>query len=87
MAELKARLSEYLRRVRRGDEIIVTDRGVAVARLVPADVPAGYERLVRDGIARPPQRDLPADFWSKARAADPTGRLVEIVLEERADDR
>ena len=33
--ELKNRLSEYLRRVRAGSELIVTSRGEPVARLVP----------------------------------------------------
>jgi len=33
--ELKNRLSEYLRQVRRGEEILVTDRGEVVAELRP----------------------------------------------------
>lgn len=35
VAELKAKLSEYLRSVRRGNEIVVMDRNEPVARLVP----------------------------------------------------
>lgn len=34
--DLKNKLSEMLRRVRAGESIVVTDRGRAVARLVPA---------------------------------------------------
>lgn len=33
--ELKNRLSAYLRRVRRGEKLIVTDRGVPVAEIGP----------------------------------------------------
>lgn len=33
--ELKARLSTYLRRVRAGETIIITDRGKPVGRIVP----------------------------------------------------
>ena len=33
--ELKRRLSEYLRRVAAGEEVVVTSHGRAVARLVP----------------------------------------------------
>ena len=33
--ELKARLSAYLRRVRAGETIIITDRGKPVGRIVP----------------------------------------------------
>jgi prevent-host-death family protein len=37
--ELKARLSEYIRQVKAGRTVIITERGRAVARLVPADYP------------------------------------------------
>ena len=33
--ELKSRLSEYLRRVRLGKRVLVTDRGEVVAELLP----------------------------------------------------
>ena len=35
IAELKARLSEYLRAVRRGETIAVMDRDTPVAQIVP----------------------------------------------------
>jgi len=35
VAELKSRLSEYLRRVRRGETLIVLDRDTPIARLTP----------------------------------------------------
>jgi prevent-host-death family protein len=35
VAELKAHLSRFLRRVKAGEEILVTERNVPVARLVP----------------------------------------------------
>ena len=51
--ELKNRLSEHLRMVRRGEEILVTDRGEVVAELrQPVSVPgaAAYPGL---GAPRP----------------------------------
>ncbi|MGA2820229.1 MAG: type II toxin-antitoxin system prevent-host-death family antitoxin [Anaerolineales bacterium] len=33
--ELKSRLSEYLRRVKQGETIVVTERGKPVGRLIP----------------------------------------------------
>lgn len=39
--ELKSRLSEYLRRVASGEEVLVTSRGKTVARLLP---PSGKAR-------------------------------------------
>ena len=35
VAELKAQLSRYLSRVKAGEEVLVTERGTPVARLVP----------------------------------------------------
>lgn len=59
ISELKANLSRYLREVRRGGEVQVTDRGVPVARLVALPAPARggdsecRERLIRGDVLRP----------------------------------
>lgn len=58
IAELKSRLSEYLRRVRRGETITVLDRETPIARLEPI---AGdrARAVVRDpGAGAPRLRDL-----------------------------
>jgi prevent-host-death family protein len=39
IAEFKNRLSAYLRRVRRGEEILVTDRDTPIAKVSPATAP------------------------------------------------
>ena len=56
--ELKNRLSEYLRRVRSGESVLVTDRGEVVAEILPpgqaqtdASVPVGLLTLARRGLA------------------------------------
>lgn len=52
--ELKAQLSRYVRRVRAGARVVVTDRGRAVAMLTPVNEPpsvAWAHRLVSDGHA------------------------------------
>ncbi len=52
--ELKNRLSEYVRRVRAGEEFLVTDRGRVVAELrQPTGVPTGaeYSGLIRHARA------------------------------------
>ena len=55
ISELKANLSRYVRRVRRGGEVQVLDRGRPVARLVPAiaDGEEARERLIAQGVVRP----------------------------------
>ena len=37
VVRLKSQLSRYLRRVKAGEDVIVTERGVPIARLVPVD--------------------------------------------------
>lgn len=57
VAQLKARLSEYLRQVKTGEEVVITERGVPVARLAPLDADqrraTRRERLIRAGLLRP----------------------------------
>lgn len=51
--EIKDHLSEYLRKVRRGERVVITDRGRPVAALVGVDEEAAGEtawRLVRRGL-------------------------------------
>jgi antitoxin (DNA-binding transcriptional repressor) of toxin-antitoxin stability system len=74
--------------VKRGEEVIVTERSIPVARLAPLDsrdVTAGRVReLVRTGQLRPPGRRLPSDFMTGPMPADPVGSLVDAILEERS---
>jgi prevent-host-death family protein len=50
VTELRAHLSDCLERVRGGEEIIVTDRGVPVARLLGMSATATLQRLAADGV-------------------------------------
>lgn len=53
--ELKNELSKYIDRVRAGDEVIVTDRGRPVARLLAVDASADrLAELVAAGVVRAP---------------------------------
>jgi prevent-host-death family protein len=82
--EIRDRFTHYLDQVRRGREVIVTERGREVAALVPLRTPPSIEeavaRLHTEGVIEP------ADSWeplstSRARLR---GRLLsELVLEER----
>lgn len=55
--ELRNKLSEYLRRVRLGERVLVTDRGEVVAEVLPPgqaqgdpSTPAGIQALYRRGL-------------------------------------
>ena len=51
---VKTYLSEYLRRVRRGETLIITERGTPIALLSPVDgiIPDGAMSLLETGLAR-----------------------------------
>ena len=89
IGRLKARLSEYLRRARAGETVVVTDRGRPVARLAGLEgdraLEGRTEELIRSGLARGPARPLEPGFLEAPRPADPEGRSLESVLEERAE--
>ena len=91
VAELKARLSEYLAVARRGDDVIVTDRGRPIARLSgllnEAKLDARVSELVRTGLLRPPRRPLPEGFWDEDRPSAPGADALKALLEEREEGR
>lgn len=87
VTELKARLSAFLDIIRRGDEMLVTDRGRPVARLSPVtgarSADGRREELLRTGRMRPPRAKLPKDFWDRKRPNDLKGRGLAALLAER----
>lgn len=91
ISEVKARLSEYLNRVKAGEEVIITDRGTPVARLLPiARTKNARERLAsmeRRGVIRLGSGRLPKDFWRLPKAEDSGGLVLRALLEEREGGR
>lgn len=81
--ELRQNLSVYLRRVKGGERLEVTERGVPVAVLAPlrwSGTP--LEELVRTGRASAPQGDLLELLPPRGR---PSHRLSDALREERAE--
>jgi prevent-host-death family protein len=88
VAKLKASLSEYLARVKAGEEVIVTERGKPIAKIVPlgadqVDVPPHLLEKARAGLIRLGSGKLPKGFWKMPRPVVPRGAAVKAVLEER----
>ena len=78
VSDLRANLSEWLKRAREGNEIVITERGVPVARIVGIEASALLDRLTAEGvIGRPaaPAR-LPADRQTRPRPRRPVAPLV-----------
>ncbi len=85
IAELKAQLSEYLEKVKAGEDVLVTDRGRPVAKLTRIEaLSEDVERLVRRGVLRPPEEALDVErFLAADSPPDPEQRLLGALLEER----
>lgn len=93
VSELKARLSEFLSQVKAGNEVLITDRGKPVARLVPvaaADEKTRKKSLVsmeKQGLIKLGSSRLPRNFWRMPRGDDPGGLVLRALLEEREEGR
>ena len=91
VSELKARLSEHIRRVKGGEEVLVTERGRAVAVLSPIppsrSEEADLDALVEAGLVRPAKRPPDDGFWGLPRGGDPDGAVLDALLEERREGR
>jgi len=88
IAELKSKLSEYVTQVRAGEEILITDRGTPVAKLVRVESgPDELAELVRDGIVKPGSGKLPESFFSDPRPKTSGPTVSEALLEERRSGR
>lgn len=85
VAQLKARMSEYLARVRAGDEILVTDHGRAVARILPASGgDASLADLERRGLVRVGSMKLPERFLEAELPIAQEGVTPALIDERRA---
>jgi prevent-host-death family protein len=82
--ELRQNLSVHLRRVAAGESLEVTDRGRAVAELVPLREPQSpLRRLVESGHATAPAGDLVELGPPRGRASSRLSRALEAVRAER----
>ncbi len=92
IAELKNHLSAYLAEVKRGGEVLVSDRNVPFAKIVPLNYTDDYEaeelQLVAKGIMTLPEIDepLPDSFWEEERPNVSLEKILEIIREDR-DER
>ena len=92
IAQLKNGLSAYLAEVKRGGEVLVSERNVPFAKIVPLDYTDDYEaeelELIAKGIMRPPQsrEPMPDSFWEEDLPFVPGNRAIEVLLEERYED-
>lgn len=91
ISKLKASLSEYLKRVKAGHEVIVTDRGKPIAKIIPLErdesVPTYLREMEKEGLVTLGSGKLSEDFWTLPRPKDPKGLALKALLEERREGR
>ena len=89
IGELKNQLSAYLQYVRGGEEVIVRDRNIPVARIVPyAAMTASEEEayLVATGQLKLPAQEMDWEaFWALPRPNVPHDVAVQAAIESKGD--
>jgi prevent-host-death family protein len=83
--ELRQNAAAVLRRVASGEVVEVTDRGRAVARIVPLHEASGLDQLVAEGRASGTTRDL-LDIKPMSRVAGKP-LLSKVLADMRSDER
>ncbi len=81
VSALRAELSSWIARARAGEEVVVTDRGTPVARLLAVDTAPLLDQLVERGALSRPRAERPT-----ARSAERVrsrGPVADLVSEQR----
>ena len=91
IAELKNHLSNYLADVKRGEEILISDRNRPIAKIVPLhntdEFPAEELALAAAGVLRLPEnQNLPEAFWKEKRPNLKSETAIRAVIDERDED-
>ncbi len=92
VAELKARLAEYLKQVKSGNEILITERGSPVAKLVPIDATQKRDerrqRLASGGLLELGKRRMPKSLLVPPKGPANIGDdVLSALLSERDEGR
>jgi len=90
VSALKASLREYLARVKAGGEILVTDRGKPIAKLMPlqpgeAETPDELRNLEKAGLVRIGTGKIPDSFWDEPRVKDEHSVARKALRQEREE--
>ena len=91
VTELRSRLRAYLSRVRGGEEILIRDRNLAIAKIVPLAKTGDFDEetlaLSAQGVVRLP--DMPLDlklFFASPSPHIASARLKAAIEAEREED-
>lgn len=85
--ELKTRLGMYLRRVRRGRTVVVTDRGMPIAEIRPLGRESGTEAVLAQLQAKGEVTVGTGGPLPPFRPIVHRGRTLSLAVSEDRDDR
>jgi prevent-host-death family protein len=91
IAELRSHLSVYLGRARRGEEIVIRDRNLAIAKIVPLSKAGGFGEelldLAAQGLVRLPEKALDWKAFFSLPAPDvPLEKIRAAIEAEREEE-
>jgi prevent-host-death family protein len=79
--DLRRELRRWLDAAAAGDEVVVTERGRPIAKIIDLDPESGLERLRRAGLVQMPARPRPrAEKLEPVRAR---GSVSDLVADQR----
>lgn len=90
ISKLKATLSEYIGYVKAGEEVLVTERGKPVARLVPVGDLADDARrldLIRRGILSPGKGRISQELIHRLPIVRVPDEVIQRIIDEEREDR
>ncbi len=92
IAALKARLSHFLQKVKGGHEVLITERGVAIAKIVPLERDTGrtarQERLAKAGLIRPGRGRVRKSLLTPPPGSEDIGAgVLAALIAEREEGR
>ena len=86
---LKSSLSAYLRQVKAGEEVLITEHGRPIARLLPIAGPSSLSdhlsEMERKGLLKRGETPLPGDFWDLPRPVDAQAAVRSAISREREE--
>ena len=89
VSEFKRSISVCLRQVKAGEELLITEHGRPVARLLPvkdlASLPESLLDMEKRGLLKRSEKPLSAEFWDLPRPANPKATVRSAVLQERRE--
>lgn len=79
VSTFRSQLKQWLERAKDGEELLVTDRGSPIARVLGIDAEPGFERLIDEGVVITPPRSArrtKASGRPRVRASGPVSALI-----------